>query len=138
MLEMLSAVPDSCTHGRAQHPPPHKVLLVRQAYGSSSPLNPSPFLVRVGGKPARAWEDCGGWQAWVQQAQSSPAGRVRPRRTPMGPGGPEGCVQLPPAVWKHVLCPALTQHFESRRVTELANSTVWKRRVGAHCRQVSP
>lgn len=56
----------------------------------------------------------------------------------MGPGGPEGCVQLPPAVWKHVLCPALTQHFESRRVTELANSTVWKRRAGAHCRQVSP
>lgn len=49
---------------------------------------------------------------------------------------PRGAVQLPPAVWKHVLCPALTRRrLESRRVTELANSTVWKRRVGAHCRQ---
>lgn len=44
-------------------------------------------------------------------------------------------MQLPPAVWKHILCPALTQCFESRRVRELANSTVRKRWVGAHCRQ---
>lgn len=58
-----------------------------------------------------------------------PRGRVMPRSTL------EGAAQLPPAIWKHILCPALTQRFESRKVTELTNSMIWKRWVGAHCRQ---
>lgn len=52
--EMLPAVPDSCIHCRAQHPPSHKALLVRQAYGSSSPLNPSPSLVKGWGEACRS------------------------------------------------------------------------------------
>lgn len=62
---------------------------------------------------------------WVGSGQGPPQAQAAPR----------GAAQLPPAVWKHVPCPALTQRFERRRVTELANSTVWKRWVCAHCRQ---
>lgn len=130
-LQMLSAVPDSC-----RHLPPHKVLLMRQAYGSSSPCNPSPpswsgwggSLQELGrtveaGKPGCSRHSPA---LWVGSGQGGP---------PWAQAAPRGAAQLAPAVWKHILCPALTQHFESRRVTELANSTVWKRWVSAHCRQ---
>lgn len=132
--EMLSAVPDSCTHRRAQHSPPHKVLLVRAGLWLLQPPQPlSLFGERVErslqelGKTVGAGNSrCSRHSAalWVGSGQRGP---------PWAQATPRGATQLLPAVWKHVLCPALTQYFESRRITELGNSTVWKRWVDAHC-----
>lgn len=103
--EMFSAVPDSCTHCRAQHPtkccwrgrptaPPHQPL--------------SLFGPRVGGSLQELGRTVGAGKhgcsrhspaLWVGAGQGGP---------PQAPAAPRGAAQLPPAVWKHVPCPALT------------------------------
>lgn len=62
---------------------------------------------------------------WVRSGQGGP---------PWAQAAPRGAAQLSSAVWKHILCPAITV-LKSRRVTELANFRVWKWWVDAHCRQ---
>lgn len=86
--EMLPAVTDSCTHCRAQHPPPHKALLVRQAYGSSSP---PPLLVKGWGQACRRLGGLGGLASLGAAGTVQPCGQGQAKEDPQGPGSPEGC-----------------------------------------------